>query len=172
MRSIILYIATSVDGYIARENGAVDWLFTEGDYGYESFYHSIDTTLMGNTTYQQVLTFGDFPYKDKINYVFSKSIAKDSDQNVIFIHENIVKFTKNLKNGDAGAIWLIGGSQIISQFLTAGLIDELIIFIHPIFLFAGIPLISTDTTSLGSKLHLLDLKKYETGIVQLHYEVL
>ena len=57
MRKIILFIATSLDGFIARENGDVDWLFTDRDYGYKDFVNTIDTVLMGGATYRQVLSF-------------------------------------------------------------------------------------------------------------------
>ena len=67
-RKIVLYIATSLDGYIARDNGDIDWLSIvespKEDYGYKDFLKSIDTVIMGRRTYEQVVTFGDFPYKD------------------------------------------------------------------------------------------------------------
>lgn len=72
MRKIILFVATSLDNYIAREDGQVNWLFMDQDYGYNAFHASIDTTLMGNKTYQQILESGDFPYKQTKNYVFTR----------------------------------------------------------------------------------------------------
>jgi dihydrofolate reductase len=78
MRSLKLYIAISLDNHIARSNGSVDWLESvpnpeQHDYGYQTFYDSIDTTLMGFNTYQEILNFGVyFPYPDKSNYVFSR----------------------------------------------------------------------------------------------------
>ena len=65
MRKLILYIATSLDGFIADEKGKVDWLFQTGDYGYKKFLNSVDTLLIGNATYKQILTFGKWPYKGK-----------------------------------------------------------------------------------------------------------
>ncbi len=80
MREVILYSASSLDSYIARTDGRVDWLeyprFTlpGEDFGYEEFLKSVDTTLMGNNTYQLILGFGGpFPYRDTTNYVFSRS---------------------------------------------------------------------------------------------------
>ena len=68
MRKIILYIACSLDGYIARSDGSVDWLFTDQDYGYTGFLASVDTVVMGRKTYDQVLTFGPLPIlrKDRL----------------------------------------------------------------------------------------------------------
>jgi dihydrofolate reductase len=79
MRKIVLYIAASLDGKIARKDGDVKWLdeFSDPeqmDYGYNDFLNSIDTTLMGNNTYKQLLGFGiDFPYRGKTNYVFTRN---------------------------------------------------------------------------------------------------
>jgi dihydrofolate reductase len=73
MRKVKLFIASSLDGYIAREDGSIDWLYTDGDYGYMQFYNSVNTVLMGRKTYDQTLGFGiEYPYKDKKNYVFSQ----------------------------------------------------------------------------------------------------
>ncbi|MDQ4014848.1 MAG: hypothetical protein M3136_03695 [Thermoproteota archaeon] len=65
MRKIKLYIACSLDSYIASENGSIDWLFSDSDYGYARFYDSIDTILVGRKTYDQSLTFDEYPYKGK-----------------------------------------------------------------------------------------------------------
>ena len=72
MGKIILYIATSLDGCIARENGDIDWLPQLSDSGYDDFYKSIDTVIMGKKTYDQILAFGAYPYKEKKSFVFSR----------------------------------------------------------------------------------------------------
>jgi dihydrofolate reductase len=73
VRKIKLFIASSLDGYIAREDGATDWLYRDDDYGYTEFYDSVDTVLKGRKTYDKVLDLGStYPYKDKKNYVFSQ----------------------------------------------------------------------------------------------------
>ena len=73
MRKIKLFIASSLDGYIAKKDGSVDWLPENADSGYGPFYSSIDTVLMGRKTYEQILTFGKYPYKDKTSYVFTRN---------------------------------------------------------------------------------------------------
>jgi dihydrofolate reductase len=65
MRKIKLYIASSLDNYIASEDGSIDWLFSDADYGYAKFYDSIDTILVGRKTYEQSLRFEEYPYKEK-----------------------------------------------------------------------------------------------------------
>lgn len=76
MRKLILYIASSLDGYIARNSGGVDWLFVDQDYGYTDFIASVDTVLMGQRTYEQVLSFGEYPYQKHQGFVFSKTQKK------------------------------------------------------------------------------------------------
>ncbi len=169
MRKVILYIATSIDNYIAKKNGDVNWLFTDGDYGYTDFFESIDITLMGNKTYRQILTFGEFPYKEKENYVFTRQKNTSDTIFAKMISGNIVMFTEDLKIQSGKSIWLIGGSEIIELFMNNNLVDELIILIHPIILGEGIPLIS-------KRVRLTELKferstQFESGLIQIYYSV-
>jgi len=169
MRKIILFIATSLDGYIARPDGAVDWLFTEGDFGYEDFYKQIDTTLMGRKTYEQVLTFGEFPYPDKQNYVFSHRSPAPGGEHVTFISKDVVGFIRDLKTQNGKDIWLIGGGGLIQTCLDEHLVDELRVFVHPILLCAGLPLVSGSRHS--ASLQLLSQRTHDKGLVELHYAV-
>lgn len=169
MRKIILYIASSLDGYIARKNGDVDWLFTDADYGYAEFLASIDAILMGHNTYRQVLTFGEFPYKDKLNYVFTRQSGLHNDENVEYVSGNIEAFIRNLKAQKGGNIWLIGGSQVIDVILRANLVDEIILSIHPIILGSGIPLFVEQEYS--HSLELTNTTAYPSGLVQVSYRV-
>lgn len=173
MRKIKLYIAASIDGFIADKNGSVEWLETLPnpdllDYGYYTMYNSIDTTLMGNATYQQVLGFDvPFPYPDKTNFVFTRNSSLTKDENVTFVSDNIVDFVKDLKAKDGKAIWLIGGGQINTILLNADLIDELIIAYMPIVLGEGIPLFSANTALKSFRL--LKSETFGTGVVSLTY---
>lgn len=169
MRKVVLFSAVSLDHYIARTDGAVDWLFTDGDYGYQAFYDSIDTTLMGNATYQQVLSFGPFPYAEKTNFVFTKNSNASSDANVTFITEAIPAFVKDLKEQKGKDIWLVGGGSINVLLLTHGLIDTLVLSVHPIWLGQGIPLFPAWDKTLP--LELLNSKSYSSGLVQLTYAI-
>ncbi|MFK7945943.1 MAG: dihydrofolate reductase family protein [Saprospiraceae bacterium] len=173
MRKIKLYIAASIDGFIADKNGSVEWLEKLPnpdllDYGYFEMYNNIDTTLMGNATYQQILGFDiPFPYKDKQNVVFTRNKSLTKDENAIFISDDIINFVKNLKTKKGKAIWLIGGGQINTILLNADLIDEMIISYIPTVLGEGIPLFSSNAQLKSFRL--LKSETYNTGVISLTY---
>ena len=170
MRKVILYIATSLDGYIAQINGDIDWLFTdfnESDYGYTEFYNSIDTTLIGNSTSRQILTFGEFPYTEKKNFVFTRNKTVKPHPGVSFILSDIGEFVRKLKSEYGKNIWLVGGGQINTVLLKAKLIDELIISIHPVLLGNGIPLFEKHEGEFDFTL--IKNTPYSNGLVQMVY---
>ena len=173
MRKVILYIATSVDNFIARKDGSVDWLEKTPnpdnlDYGYHSFYKSIDTTLMGNATYKEVLTFGiPFPYPDKTNFVFTRT-PKADNSDVSYISEDIPDFVSGLKKQEGDDIWLVGGGEINTILMNHGLIDEIIITRIPTILGEGIPLFAGAPHE--SELILKELEDFGNGVVQLIYK--
>ena len=172
MRDLVLYIATSLDGFIARADGAVDWLtpdqeFSNEDYGYQKFLQTIDTILMGRKTYDQLLEFGPFPYENKQCYVFTRDEAKTEDEHVQFVHENINNFVKMLKLGKGLNIWLVGGGAIINEIMPHNLIDKYIISILPILLGSGIPLFQPKSYEVRLKLD--NQISFQSGLVQLHY---
>ena len=107
MRKIVLFIASSLDGYIARSNGDIDWLFTDQNYGYSKFLDSIDTVLMGRKTYEQVLTFGEYPYQEKKSYVFTKNLDFKATSDVEVV-TNLEKFVNDLRLLE-GKKYLVGG---------------------------------------------------------------
>lgn len=170
MRKIRLFIASSLDGYIADKSGNVDWLFTDQDYSYSDFFNSIDTLIMGNKTYQQILGFGEYPYPGKEAFVFSKMLHGEQDDHVKFVGEDLDNFINKLRQSSGGDIWLVGGSQIINFFLENGLLDEIILAIHPIILGEGIPLF-INKSSINKKLNLKNVKTYDSGLLQVYYEI-
>ncbi len=167
MKKIILYIASSLDGYIARENGDVDWLPENTASGYDEFYKTIDTVVMGKNTYKQVLTFGEYPYKDKSSYVFTRNNDQTKDENTEFVSD-VDKFVKkNISNSEKN-IWLVGGAEIISSFLNRGFVDEIILSIIPVVLGKGISLFKNIQNEV--KLELIKTTDYDK-LVELHYRV-
>lgn len=175
MPKIKLYIATSLDGFIARENGSIDWLTEyennpKTDYGYSEFYSSIGTVLMGRKTYEQVLGFGNWPYKEKRSYVFTRQKEYLSgESNVEFVSGDIREFVRQLKESTEEDIWLVGGSQLIKAFLKENLVQDLIIFVVPKILGSGIPLFDHIGKEISFKT--LRVEKYENGLVRMEYEV-
>jgi dihydrofolate reductase len=175
MVRIKLYIACSLDGFIAREDGSIDWLNeyennTKTDYGYSEFYASIGTVLMGRKTYEQVLGFGKWPYEDKKVYVFTRQKEPlKREENVEFISEDIGEFVRHLKKESEKDLWLVGGAQLIKVFLKENLIQDFIIFIVPIILGSGIALFD----HIGKEIRLTtgNLEKYENGLVRIDYKI-
>jgi dihydrofolate reductase len=141
---IILYVAISRDGYIADEQGDVGWLAVDNpdeDYGYESFYRSIDALVMGSKTYEQIISFGKWPYAGKTTYVFTNRTLKSVDKDIIFVPVEVKVFIDNLKKDKSvNNLWLVGGSKLITSFAQLGLIDESIITTVPTDLRKGISL--------------------------------
>ncbi|WP_298517474.1 dihydrofolate reductase family protein [uncultured Kordia sp.] len=174
MRKLILHIAISIDGKIARVNGDVDWLdaipHKEGvDYGFYEMYNSIDTTIQGNKTYQKVLSWNiPFPYKEKKNYVFTSNPALKDNEDVSFITKDHIEFVKSLKLQEGKDIWLIGGGQINAMLLKENLVDELQIFIMPIVIPEGIPLFGELLND--QQFELISTESYESGVVGLIYK--
>ena len=164
MRKVILYIAASADGKIAKINGNIDWLnenlaISKTDYGFKKFYKSIDTTIIGNNTYKKILKFGiEFPYKDKDNFVITSNNNFKSDKNITFIFRNITKAIKDIKQKDGKNIWLVGGGKVNSYLIKNKLIDEIKLFTIPIVLGKGIPLF--EELPINCKLELTLSKKY------------
>jgi len=146
-RNIILYIGTSIDGYIANDDGTLEWLEStevDGDSGYTALLERIDTVVMGKGTYDVIRGFDiDYPYLDYTNYVFSKSVS-GSDEYATFINEDIKTFIKNLKQKPGKDIWLIGGGNLAREFFKENLIDEFQLAIAPIILGKGISLYTGD----------------------------
>ncbi|MFJ8236176.1 dihydrofolate reductase family protein [Ureibacillus sp. NPDC094379] len=149
-RNVILYIGTSIDGYIANEDGTLEWLETtqvEGDTGYNALLERIDTVIMGKGTYEIVRGFDiDYPYTDYENYVFSKSTS-GSDEFASFINDDVKTFIKQLKHKPGKDIWLIGGGKLAREFFKENLIDEIQLAIAPIILGKGISLYNGEDIS-------------------------
>jgi dihydrofolate reductase len=175
MRKIILALAASLDGYIARENGDVDWLkmedLSEGADEMQEFFSSIDTIFWGRKTYEKGLEMGGSPemYGDVMNYVFSRSPQASEGKNLRFITENVKEEVEKLKSGAGKNIWLMGGGELAKSFFEAGLIDEIIIGIQPVMLGSGIPLFLPHARE--TNLETFDVKTRASGTVQISYRV-
>ncbi|MCX7891218.1 MAG: dihydrofolate reductase family protein [Burkholderiales bacterium] len=166
-RPVRLFIATSLDGCIARADGRVDWLFTDGDYGYAAFYDAVDTVIMGRRTYDDVLGSGPYPYPGKAGFVFSHSPPAAAPEHVTFVSGPPAALVARLREAQGKALWLVGGAGLVASFLDADLVDEIIVSVHPRILGAGIPLFPRQGRELA--LELAGVTPFPSGLVQLRY---
>lgn len=172
-RKVIVYIASSLDGYIASPNDDLSFLNIvekEGeDYGYQEFMKGIDTIIIGRRTYDKVLTIvPEHTYPGKDIYVITRTPKPGKDK-LTFYTENLQQLVKELKQQHGKNIFVDGGAQIINELLKSKLIDELYISIIPILLGKGIPLFDNNRPEQSLKLN--STKQFEKGLVQLHYTV-
>jgi len=173
--SFSVFIATSLDGFIARPDGGLDWLDavqspTE-DYGYLSFFDSVDALLLGSGTYDTVRTFPEWPYGDKPCYV-ATSQQRRAVHKEVFVRGNPVELARQLRERGHSKVYLDGG-RLIRSFLATGLVDELILSVVPVLLGSGIPLFreeGVEGTYGEHRLRLGSSQAYPTGLVQLRYE--
>ena len=171
VRKIILYIATSRDGFIAKKNGNIDWLIkyenSSEDYGFKELFDRIGTIFIGGKTYRQIEDSAEKAYLGKEVYVFSRKKSKSKLSNIHFVSGEVKKVVENLKFKDDKDIWLVGGADLANQFLKADLIDEYIITVVPISLLEGIYL--NGPQKIDTNFKLKDVKMFDTGLSQLHY---
>jgi dihydrofolate reductase len=178
-RKIIVSIATSADGYIARPDGDVEWLNRlpdTVDYGMRAFYATIDTILWGRKTYDWALDYqkktggkGDIFDKNVANYVFSRKPPKVAAPGAEFVSESVKTFAQRLRATPGKHIWMMGGGELIASFLDAGEIDEFDIHVIPVFIGEGIPLIAPRHRDI--LLNLSSVEKYPDGGVRLRYQI-
>lgn len=169
-RKVIVYIATSLDGYIATEDDSLDWLFKvegEGDNGYSEFYDTIDTIILGRRTYDWIMNVEKekFPYKNKKCYVFSRS-RYETNNNVEFVEADIVEFINELKGLEGKNIWIVGGGDLLLNIFKENLVDELIITIAPTVIGSGIPLFKKQKMEL--EFELKSIRRFNQ-FAELHY---
>lgn len=164
-----VYIATSLDGYIARPDGGLDWLSaaqqTGEDYGYARFAATVDVVVLGRSTYDTVLGFGAWPYGGKRVVVMTHRPAAPRHGEELF-DGTPAELVARLRADGHRRVYVDGG-RVIQQFLAAGLLDDLTISIIPVVLGAGIPLFDGSEQAL-----LLDgAEPFPSGLVQLRYRL-
>lgn len=171
-RKLILYIAMSLDGYIAKRDDNIDFLskveIPNEDYGYADFLHNIDTVIWGRRTFDKVFSFGKgIPHKDKKVFVISRT-RTGNYEHVEFNH-NLIGLVRMLKEQEGKDIYCDGGAEIVFQLLHDKLIDQLVVNIIPHILGEGIRLFKDGNTEQD-----ITLKRtisYPSGLVQLWYDV-
>ena len=166
MTRVRLYVAISLDGFVAGPDHGLDWLFTDGDYGYKQFYAGVAGLVMGRRTYDIVRGFGDWPYGDRPSWVFTRSPVP-AHENVTFVAGRPAELLPKIAAQAGGDLWLVGGGDLTASFMVAGLVDELILSIHPIVLGDGVRLFQRGIPRLD--LELVNSETWASGLVQLTY---
>ncbi len=175
---VSVYIAVSIDGFIARTDGDIDWLhsYSKGDksedYGYKEFMSSVDALIMGRKTFEKVLSFGEWPYGNKVVVMLSSkavNIPEKLEKHVEASSLGPSELLANLSKRGINHVYIDGG-KIIQSFLCARLVNELIITYIPRLIGNGIPLFGTLEEDILLK-HIYT-KSYSSGLVQSRYEVL
>ena len=173
MRKVVYSLTNSLDNFIARADGAYDWILMDDEIMSEfpKLYASIDTVLIGRKTYDQTLqqatetgpeTAGFMGMK---TYVFSRTMKESPNVGVEIISDNAGEFVRSLKNEGGKDIWLMGGGILAASLLRERLVDEMGVAIQPILLGSGKPLFPD--IGLQVDLQLLECKTYKNGIVGL-----
>lgn len=170
-RKVVLYIATSLDGYIAKPNDDLDFLSIveqEGeDYGYADFVKTVDAVIVGRKTYDKVISMGfEFPHVDKDAYIVTRT-PKPTIGSVKFYTGNLKSLVDRLKSENGKNIYCDGGAEIVNELLKNDLIDEFIISVIPILVGNGTKLFKDGRPEL--KLQLVSTKQFDKGLTQLHY---
>lgn len=171
-RKLILYIAMSLDGYIAKKDGNIDFLSIvetpNEDFGYADFLQNIDTVIWGRKTFDKVLSFGNgVPHKDKKVLVISK-IRKGKEEHAEYT-EDVVDLVKSLKQQEGKDIYCDGGAEIVFEILNNNLFDRIIVSVIPHLLGDGIRLFKNK--NIEQKIIFKRSISYPSGLVQLWYDV-
>ena len=167
MRRIRYQVACSLDGYIAKPQGEFDWIIHEPSFDFEALHNQFDTIIMGRRTYEVAYGIGDFPGKQVI--VASQSLRQEDHLHVEVVGDGLEARVRELRSQSGRDIWLYGGGDLLSQFLSWDLVDMIEPAIIPILLGDGIPLVAALRESRN--LTLVGTKSYPTGMVLLEYKV-
>ena len=170
-RKVILYIAMSLDGYIATPDNGLDFLSLveeKGqDYSYTDFVNSIDTVIVGRKSYDKVISMGlEYPHTDKDLYIITHN-PEPTVGSTKFCTGDLKELVLGLKAKKGKNIYVDGGAEIVNQLLAVNLIDEFYISIIPVLLGDGISLFKEGRPDLT--LRLISSKSFNKGLVQLHY---
>jgi dihydrofolate reductase len=171
-RRVILYIATSLDGYIAQPNDDLSFLSIvqqDGeDYGYADFVKSVDTVIIGRKTYDWVMAQVEvFPHADKDTYVITRT-PRPGINKTYFYSGDLKELVFRLKSEQGKNIFIDGGAEVVNELLKQKLIDEIIISVIPILVGNGTKLFQDGRPE--QKLELVDVKRFDTGLTQLYYK--
>ncbi len=174
MRKVVLFIAMSLDGYVANSDGGVEWLQGQESEGpmpdtYEKFIKTIDTVILGYKTYNQIITELSpdvWPYEGMKSYIITRRDIENSE-GIEKADKPLVQLVEELKNEEGKDIWICGGASIADQLVKANLIDRYQISVIPVLLGEGVRMFSTIADTINLRLINTDITN---GITELTYE--
>ena len=169
MRNIVLGVGISLDGYIARPDGSVDFLFMPKDFSMAPFFKTIDTAIMGRKTLEAGLKMGSgsVATSGMQTYVLSRSQPPGERHGAIFTDESPAVIVERIRKKRGKDIWLMGGGELAREFLRADLVDELYLGVVPVLIGEGIPLFPPGFPE--RKFTLVESKSYSKGLISLRY---
>ena len=175
MKKIVYYVATSIDGFIARPDGSVDDFLMEGEHADEfvASFSQFDTVIMGRGTYEFGFQFGlkagQAAYPGLKHVILSKSLDFESNNEVELVSEHQEAYLRGLLSGPGKDLWLCGGGKVAAFLASLGLIDELRLKVNPVVLGDGIPLFEGLSAPISARLE--DVKAYKNGVVLQSYRL-
>lgn len=170
--TIRFYVATSLDGFIATPDGGVDWLtpFDDQDFGYAAFFENVGLLVMGRATYEQTLSFGPWPYGHKRCHVLSRRPLYDiPSDGVSRWDRDVPDLVRHARAHDDGDTWVVGGAALFTLFLRHGAVDQIDLFVMPLWLGQGLRLWPEAPPRLMPSLS--RTLKHPCGVVQLTYRL-
>jgi dihydrofolate reductase len=166
MPRISYYVATSLDGFIAKPDGCIDWLscvaMTGEDYGYAEFFQSTDGLLMGRTTFEHIQRIGPWPYEDKPCWVWAHRSLESKPVSVMATTAAPIAIVETAQDQGVDHLWLVGGGKLAAAFQAERLITAYIVSIIPIVLGSGIPLF--DNSGFEEHLELKAMRSYKIRV--------
>ncbi len=167
MRKVVLGVGISIDGYIARPDGDVDFLLRPKDFSMAPFFATVDTAIMGRKTYEVGLRLGGTFGYGLGYYVFSRTLAAGQRGGVTFTREAPAALIGEIRKRPGKDIWLMGGGELAREFLQADLVDELRLGVVPVLLGEGIPLFPASFPQRNFAL--IENKTYSKGLIEIKY---
>jgi dihydrofolate reductase len=168
MRKVILGLGISLDGYIARPDGSVDFLFMPKDYSMAPFFATIDAAIMGRKTYEVSLKMGGGSFGSPMkSYVMSRTLPAGERDGLHFVKQSPAALVRRIRAKPGKNIWLMGGGEIARAFLKADLVDELYLGVVPVLIGEGIPLFPPSFPQ--REFESLENNTYSQGMIALRY---
>ncbi len=164
MRRVRYFVACSLDGFLARTDGSVDWLFMDRDYGMKAFFAGVDVAVMGRRTYEKARELGQESFPGMEGFVFTHSLG--ASQKVRFVSGGVGEWLREMRGCSGKDIWLVGGGNLVRQFLEAR-VRSMRLCLRCIL--AGLPVFPGPFGEM--ELRMMKVTPYETGLIQPTYAV-